>query len=291
MDELQGNQGTWRFDGETVRLRYRTHRRTPALLRALGECRVPIAAVRSVEFQPGFQKAGWRLRLRLIEDANPYSAVNPSPEDDSDPLLLKGDSDSELLAEYFADQLERAVASEVELGSAPDAAQVARGLVPSLPLRALTAEGDGFFDGQTVRFRWNGWLASTSKGNERTREFAVADIAKVEWERQQAMEVGFLRVVPHGAVTTAMADPEQDFTCLCTHGSKGQAQTLVMAAAITAHLRPRDEAAAPAVTAADSDDGTQLIYDRIRELGRLHKEGLLTDEEFSTKKTELLDRL
>ncbi|RNL85504.1 DUF4429 domain-containing protein [Halostreptopolyspora alba] len=291
MDELQGRQGTWRFDGETVLLRFHAQRRTPALLRALEEVRVPIGAVRNVEFQPGAQKSGWRLRLRLMEGANPYTRVNPSPEDDSDPFLLNGDTGSELLAEYFADQLERAATSEAELGNAADPARVARGVVPALPLRVYTAEGEAVFDGETVRLQWNGWLASTSKGNERGREFAVSDIARVDWEPQRGMDVGFLRLVPHGAVTAATADPEQDFTCLCTHGSKGQAQTLAMAATITAHIRSRDEAAPAAVTAAEPGDEAQAIYDRIRELGRLHSEGLLTDEEFSTKKAELLDRL
>lgn len=291
MDELQGKQGTWRFDGEMVLLRFHTHRRTPALLRILEEIRVPIAAARSVEFHPGPQKSGWRMRLRLIEGANPYTRINPSPDEDSDPFLLNGDADSELLAEYFADQLEHAITSWADRGSAPAPARAVRGVVPAPPLRAYTAEGNAVFDGETVRLQWDGWLASTGKGNERGREFAISDIARVEWKPQKGIDVGFLRLVPHGSVTAAMADPEQDVTCLCTHGSKGQAQTLAMAATITAHIHSRDEAAPAAVTAADPGDHAQAIYDRIRELGRLHNEGLLTDEEFSTKKAELLDRL
>jgi hypothetical protein len=36
---------------------------------------------------------------------------------------------------------------------------------------------------------------------------------------------------------------------------------------------------------------TDMIIDQIRKLGELHEEGILTDEEFLTKKTELLSRL
>jgi len=36
---------------------------------------------------------------------------------------------------------------------------------------------------------------------------------------------------------------------------------------------------------------TDMIIDEIRKLAQLHEEGILTDEEFSAKKTELLSRL
>jgi hypothetical protein len=34
-----------------------------------------------------------------------------------------------------------------------------------------------------------------------------------------------------------------------------------------------------------------MIFDQIRKLAELHQEGILTDDEFSAKKTELLSRL
>lgn len=36
---------------------------------------------------------------------------------------------------------------------------------------------------------------------------------------------------------------------------------------------------------------TNMIIDQIRKLAGLHEEGILTDEEFSAKKTDLLSRL
>jgi hypothetical protein len=36
---------------------------------------------------------------------------------------------------------------------------------------------------------------------------------------------------------------------------------------------------------------TEMIIDQIRKLSELHEEGILTDEEFTAKKTELLSRL
>ncbi|MFC7740698.1 SHOCT domain-containing protein [Nocardiopsis composta] len=84
-----------------------------------------------------------------------------------------------------------------------------------------------------------------------------------------------------------------------------------MAATVTAHLwaagtgRPETAEApaalgrgeeTPAIGAgADADDDidpeSRIVMARIRKLGELHAEGLLTDEEFSAKKAELLERL
>ena len=36
---------------------------------------------------------------------------------------------------------------------------------------------------------------------------------------------------------------------------------------------------------------TEMTFDQIRKLAELHDAGILTDEEFTTKKTELLARL
>ncbi len=36
---------------------------------------------------------------------------------------------------------------------------------------------------------------------------------------------------------------------------------------------------------------TEMTFDQIRKLAELHEAGILTDEEFTTKKTELLARL
>lgn len=49
---------------------------------------------------------------------------------------------------------------------------------------------------------------------------------------------------------------------------------------------PPPEAAAPAPTdaASLSDD----VYDQLKKLGELHEAGILTDEEFQAKKTQLL---
>jgi hypothetical protein len=75
MDELAGDQGTWHWDGESVRIRYRQGRRTDRLLRRLGQCQVPLAALATVEFHPRVTRRRWSLRMVLREGADPYAAV------------------------------------------------------------------------------------------------------------------------------------------------------------------------------------------------------------------------
>jgi hypothetical protein len=52
-----------------------------------------------------------------------------------------------------------------------------------------------------------------------------------------------------------------------------------------------DQAEDPPSPAAIMAEITDSIIDQIRKRAELHEEGILTDEEFSAKKTELLSRL
>lgn len=52
-----------------------------------------------------------------------------------------------------------------------------------------------------------------------------------------------------------------------------------------------DQAEEFAIGAATIAELTDMTIDQIRRLAELHEEGILTDEEFTAKKTELLSRL
>jgi hypothetical protein len=53
----------------------------------------------------------------------------------------------------------------------------------------------------------------------------------------------------------------------------------------------KDDAVEPAGGAALMAEHTAVITSQIRKLAELHAEGILTDEEFAAKKSELLSRL
>ncbi|GAB3720271.1 DUF4429 domain-containing protein [Nocardiopsis oceani] len=295
MEELHGHHGIWRFDDETVRFTFGVGRKVPALLKALGQCSVPLAAVRDVEFDPGDRKHGWRLRLHLMDGADPYvRLVTTGVANTPTPLVLTGPHDRELVAEYHADRIaESARYARETLDAPPGPEQVAQGLVARLPVQARTGEGSATFDGKNVRFQWDGWMASTAKGQEESREFPLSEIESLRWNPPLDLTEGFLRVVLRGVTIPEAADIENDFFTLASHGTKGSEQTLLVAATVNthiglaAHAEPEPAALAAATPAEDSD----AIFTKIRELGRLHAEGLLTDDEFGTKKAELLERL
>ncbi|WP_345572838.1 DUF4429 domain-containing protein [Nonomuraea rosea] len=288
MDELRGKTAMWRFDEEKVVIQYDTRWRTHALLKVLTRCEVPLAAVAAVEFASAGKK-GWQLRLRLREHADPYAAVGSLLAEKGQPFLLTGGPDTELVAEYHADQLRLAAdAGRLGDGRRPPG-EYALGLVPPVPLHIRTSEGSARFDGQTLRLEWSG-DASSRKSKKRRMEYALSDIRRIEWFPQKSMDEGYLRIVTgEEDAETKPAKPGKDFACLLTEDSaKQDAWTLVMAATVTAHLWA---GAAGRGESAQLTADPRSVYDRIRELRRLHEEGLLTDEEFTSKKADLLDRL
>ncbi|WP_026127816.1 DUF4429 domain-containing protein [Nocardiopsis lucentensis] len=296
MEELRGHHGTWRFDGQTVRLRFDSGRRVPTLFKHLGECAVPLAAVREIEFDRGDRKRGWRLRLRLVDGADPYANLGVPGRGGTSPLLLTGPHDRELVAEYVADELTSTVRLARETADGvPDPRQVARGLVARLPFQARTAEGSATFDGTRVRIQWDGLMAGSAKEKEKAREFRLTEIAEARWLPPVDLTEGLLRIELRGVTVSEATDIEHDFFTLASHGTKGGDETLLMAATINAHLTPSPVPEAAALPGAGPSPSTEqdaeTIFATIRELGRLHAEGLLTDEEFGAKKAELLGRL
>ncbi|WP_336211038.1 DUF4429 domain-containing protein [Nonomuraea sp. LPB2021202275-12-8] len=292
MDELRGKAASWHFDDENVVIQYNSRWRTHALLKVLARCEIPVPAIAAVDFTSAGKK-GWQLQLRLRERADPYAAVGALLAQKGQPFLLSGGPDTELLAEYHADQLRLAVDAAQRSDTLRPAEEFALGLVPPVPLHIQTSEGTAMFDGETIRLEWSD-DASSRKTKKRRVAYALKDIERVDWVPEGPSTEGYLRVVTWEADADAKsAKPSKDLACLLTEDSaKQDAWTLVMAATVTAHLWAKtDRPAERAQLTATPDTGPQIVYDRIRELGRLHKEGLLTDEEFASKKAELLDRL
>ncbi|WP_306366911.1 DUF4429 domain-containing protein [Nocardiopsis sp. CC223A] len=289
MEELRGHHALWRIDDETVRIRFDSGRKVPTLFKALGGAEVPLAAVREVDFYQGDRRHGWRLRLDLLPGLDPYTMLGASARDALTPLVLSGPHDTELVAEYVADKIrDLARYARETLSGELDRTEVARALVARPPVQARTAEGSASFDGEKVRLQWDGWLASTAKEKEKSREYRLAEIESVAWHPQVDVTEGYMRVVLRGVTLPEATSLENDFFTLASHGSKGAEETFLMAATLNAYVG--EAPAAPALESGESG-GAEEIFGKIRELGRLHAEGLLTDQEFADKKAELLDRL
>ncbi|GHE91897.1 hypothetical protein GCM10017776_05270 [Streptomyces griseoluteus] len=281
-DVLAGFHAVWEFDSDSVLIRYERGIRTPKLFQALGERRVPLAALEGVSLAEG-RRGTVVLRLQPRAGADPLleAAAGQLPEG-LDPYRLVLPAERETLAEYYADELKSALTrsgpADRYLIGAPEA-----------PLRFKAYDGKASFDGTSVRFRWSWTGASSAKWKAGDQRFAVADLGGVEWRSPEAFE-GYLRLLPNDPAGAAdPVPPDQDAATVVFGLGYGPVhESLPFAAAVLAAVRTTG--AVPAIPAAPRRDPAD-IAERIRHLGELHQAGLVTDEEFSAKKAELLAEL
>lgn len=280
-DVLAGFHAAWEFESDSVLIRYERGIRTPKLFQALGERRIPLEAISGVTLTPG-------KRGTVVLHAEPRPGADPLMEaaagqlkEGCDPYRLVLPADKETLAEYYADEL-RALLKE-------DAEPAERFLVPApeVPLQFKAYDGKASFDGRTVRFRWFWTGASSAKWKAGDQSFPVSELTGVEWRSPEVFE-GHLRLL-RGEPGPVQAD--QDPAAVVFGLGYGPVhESLPFAAAVLAAVRQRGPAAVvPAATAPRRDPAD--IAERIRHLGELHQAGLVTDEEFSVKKAELLAEL
>ncbi|MHC5904741.1 DUF4429 domain-containing protein [Streptomyces sp. S6] len=279
-DVLAGSHAAWEFGSDSVLIRYERGMRAPKLLSALGERRVPLAAVEGVSLAPG-KRGTVVLRLVLREGADPLlAAADGQLKEGSDPYRLVLPAERDALAEYYADEL-RGLLTHAGAGPAE------RFLVdaPEVPLSFKAYDAKASFDGKTVRFRWFWTGASSAKWKAGDQSFAVSELTGVEWRSPEVFE-GHLRVL-RGEVTSAQ--PDQDPAAVVFGLGYGPVhESLPFAAAVLAAVRGQK---GPAVLSVPARRDPADVAERIRHLGELHAAGLVTDEEFSVKKAELLAEL
>ncbi|WP_338898478.1 DUF4429 domain-containing protein [Streptomyces sp. TG1A-60] len=280
-DVLAGFHAAWEFGSDSVLIRFERGIRTPKLFQALGERRIPLEAIAGVTLTRG-------KRGTVVLRAAPRPGADPLMEtaadqlkEGSDPYRLVLPAEQETLAEYYADELR---ARLTESGPAERFLVAA----PEVPLQFKAYDGKASFDGRSVSFRWSWTGASSAKWKAGDQTFPVGALSGVEWRSPEIFE-GYLRLLPRDA--GQQPQPDQDpATVVFGLGYGPVHESLPFAAAVLAAVRsagPAGAALAGAVPRRDPAD----IADRIRHLGELHEAGLVTDEEFSAKKAELLAEL
>jgi hypothetical protein len=302
--EVMVRDGTWTFDGELARIVPGRDRRVHPLRQALGELAVPLTAIAGVAYEPG-RKAG-RLRLRLRDCADPFLQVAGGKlSNDADPYRLAIDRDTIGAAEYFVDEVHNALFVE-QVPPGPSGRYLLPG--PAVPLAATAGDRSASFDGSRIRIEWTEWADGVKKPAGR-QEIALEDVVGVEWVPISGLTNGFLRF----HVTDApRLDPKTGPNCLTwgilrknRWGSFGSPRTRtrisggttsLLAAAVVARL-PHPSvgpvgAAAPALTTREtelaSDGDHDTLLRRLRELSDLHRDGVLTDDEFAAAKQAIL---
>ncbi|NGN68918.1 DUF4429 domain-containing protein [Streptomyces sp. A7024] len=288
-DVLAGLHAAWEFDTDSVLIRYERGIRTPRLLQALGERRIPFAALSAVDLTPG-KRGTVALRLTPRPGADPLTdAADGQLKESCDPYRLVLPGARETLAEYYRDEL-RGVLDPAADQPAPEYLVAA----PAPPLHFKAYDGKASFDGKTVTFRWFWTGASSAKWKAGDQTFPVDELEGVEWRSPEALG-GHLRLRGRGGSGGSGGSggepaADQDPASVVFGLGYGLVhESLPFAAAVLEALRGASPAL-PAASASLRPDPAD-IAERIRHLGELHRTGLLTDEEFSAKKAELLAEL
>lgn len=280
-DVLAGFHAAWEFESDSVRIRYERGIRTPKLFQSLGERRIPLRALSGVTLTPG-KRGTVVLRAEPRPGADPLmEAAAGQLKEGCDPYRLVLPAERAVLAEYYADELRSSLPA--------DDGPADRFLVPApeVPLSFKAYDGKASFDGKTVFFRWFWTGASSAKWKAGDQSFAVSELSGVEWRSPEVFE-GHLRLLRGDVASPAQAD-QDPATVVFGLGYGPVHESLPFAAAVLAAVRERGAVAAVPAAAPRRDPAD--IAERIRHLGELHQAGLVTDEEFSMKKAELLAEL
>jgi hypothetical protein len=308
MAELIGKTGTWTFDGGVVRIVPGRDEDVSRLRTALGEVAVPLAALAGIAFEAApeagdgkkAKNGAGRIRLRLRDGADPLlQACGNRLADDSDPYQLEVPAERGGVAEYFANEVHDALSAAQIPAGPTDRYLVA---APAVPISADGQDGTGLFDGEVVRLEW-GWMADVAKRKAGDREWPLAALEGVDWRPSAGLDWGWIRFRVRG---TAVVDrnPRLDPNCLTLWGTKKEnGNSAAFAAAVVGRMTHPSAADAagtagaastapvtvsPASDAAPSAGASGADHDamlrRLRELGDLHREGVLTDDEFSAAK-------
>lgn len=290
MAEIIQKDGTWTFDGDTVRIVPGSDKGVSLLRKTLGEVAVPLGALAGISFEPG-KKSG-RLRLRLRNGADPLLQITGGKLDDgSDPYRLTVEKDRTGVAEYFVDEVRNALLlDQVETG--PVEAYLLSG--PALPITVGAGDGTATFDGERIRLEWN-WKTEESKSSGGSRTLALEDVGAVAWLPSIGLENGYLRFAVSKAPTKA--PPKYDPHAVELYGFRKDPLMALVAAAVVARMPhpyapvPTAAVAQPAAPVPSVGDNHDALLRRLRELGELHQAGILTDDEFTTAKQAVLKSL
>lgn len=294
MAEIIQRDGVWAFDGSTVRITPGLHRSVALFRQTYGEIAVPLEAVAGVVYEP--ERKRGRLRLRLREGSDPLlQATGGRLPDAADPYRLTVDVDRSGIAEYVAEEIRRSMLLE-QTPKEPARAYLLPG--PPVPVSVRSSDGTVSFDGTRVRIDWND-TSDRVKRATGPRIIDVGELVQVEWLPNSGYEDGFLRFVTRETVFSKLP-PERDPFALDLWGStRRDLLTALVATAVTARLphpstrvnghadRSGPEDAGLTAEPAATDHHDNLLR-RLRELGELHRDGVLTDEEFAATKAAVL---
>jgi len=160
-----------------------------------------------------------------------------------------------------------------------------------VPITAKGHNGTVTFDGKFLTIERKGFLARTSVGKG-TKRIPLASITAVQWKPAGSVVNGFIQFSLGGGT-----EARSRFGFQTTSAVQDENSVIFIKKQMPEfeRLRSRVEQALaqqhrPAVTDPAQRDAPDVLA-QIEQLGKLRDAGVLTNEEFESKKTELLKRL
>ncbi|MFE0425453.1 DUF4429 domain-containing protein [Streptomyces sp. NPDC058953] len=285
-DVLAGIQATWEFESDSVLIRYERGHRTPKLFQALRERRIPHEALASVTLTPG-KRGTYVLRARPRPGADPLMAAAAGQlKEGNDPYRVVVPADRESAAVHYLDALRAALPADADQ---PAVRYVVA--APDSPIAFKAYDGRASFDGRYVDFRWSRTGASSAKWKAGDQSFAVGELSGVEWRAPEGLDghLRLLRRIPEHAPPAEIAADKDPAAVVFGLRNGPVHESLPFAAAVLESVQRSGPAPALVLSTARRDPAD--IAERIRHLGELRDAGLVTDDEFTSKKTELLAEL
>ncbi|MGJ7418267.1 DUF4429 domain-containing protein [Streptomyces cinereoruber] len=330
-DVLAGIHAAWEFESDALVIRFERGIRAPKLFQVLRERRVPYEALASVTLTPGKRNTVVLHAVPRPGADPLMEAAAGQLKESSDPYRLVLPADRETLAEYYRDELRALLPPEPGAAGAaghgggalydglddlddldgpgradgpgrtdgfdgPEEGYGAGGIVtpaerflvapPAGPLSFKAYDGKASFDGRAeVSFRWFWTGASSEKWKAGDQTFSVRDLCGIEWRSPDVFD-GHLRLVTRDGGPRPTQPDHDPASVVFGLGYGLVHESLPFAAAVLAAIRASDRAPVPVGSRTPG-----AVAERIRHLGELHRAGLVTDEEFSAKKAELLAEL
>lgn len=284
--ELAGDNATWFFETGHLRIVYRGGLRASGLLKKLGERTVPDLAIADVAVTA--DRKTTTLQLRLRPGACPYlEAAGGQLPDRGDPYRLVVPASNRDLAEHYGEDIRTRVSLNPDAGLPAPRFLLAG---PAVPCRIRGYDSNVSFDGRVVLFEPIAGEAHPQKQAAGPRSVPIGSVLGLDWATP-AGGGGHLRLRTIDAPDYRLGPEVDPYAVTFGLGAGMTAESLPFAAAVLAAIPEQAElpVGAPAVAslAATADE----VVGAIRKLGELRDLGLLTEEEFSAKKAELLGRL
>ena len=295
MAEILQKDGTWVFDGDALRLTPGRDKNVGLLRKELGELVVPLGALAGVSFEQG-KKTG---RLSCGCATAPTRCCTPPAAGSPSRTTRTSWSSSPTATASPSTSWTRSATPCCWTRSRPTRSTGICCRARPCPCPSPPGTAPPSFDGEQIRLEWN-WKTEDAKAAAGPRTLAVADISAVEWHPAAGLENGHLRfTVRHAAhQDPAQVRPQRRGAVGLQEGpadgagrggGPGQASAPGPG---RRHRRTADgDRSSPSPPPVSAEDGHDALLRRLRELGELHRTGVLTDEEFAMAKQAILKRM